>query len=623
VRAVVLVLGTLVLAPSAHAASIEVSSSAFSPATGPLTITARVDHAVRFGVRLSSLRAKPLGWLDRPARRSQVTLDWDGRLDGRRLRDGYYQAELVVGSRVAAAAGFRLDTTPAALDQLRVSNGRFPFAGDGTLLTTLSPNGDGFRESAQIHFRLTEPATVTLDVQRTAADTADVYNRVWQLREGPHTLRWEPAANVAPRTYVLSLTTQDLVGNVLTYGSPDAFVGHYPRAPVVRVQGIDATFTRQTFTAGSVGVLRIATDAPALQLQVFRTGPEHLITYADNLLEGEAVTQPITVDWTSWQDAPHDFPFRIGEWRSGVYFVKLTAVDGRIGYATFIVHPAVLGTDTRIAVVMPTNTWQAYNFYDATGDGWGDTWYAGPPHQRVGLDRPYLHRGVPPFFYRYDQGFLHWLYWTGKTVDFLADSDVEAIGGERLAAAYDLVVYPGQTEYVTDREYVAVERYRDLGGNLIFLSANNFFWRVTRTGAVLTRTANWRDLGRPEARLIGVQYLANDRGEHQGLFQVRRPAAAPWFWADTSLVENSTFGEAVGGYGIEIDHTAPSSPPGTSVLAEIPDLLGPGLTAQMTYYETASGAKVFAAGALDFGGSALTDPIEQLLGNLWARLSRP
>jgi hypothetical protein len=59
------------------------------------------------------------------------------------------------------------------------------------------------------------------------------------------------------------------------------------------------------------------------------------------------------------------------------------------------------------------------------------------------------------------------------------------------------------------------------------------------------------------------------------------------------------------------------------VLAEIPDLLGPGVTAQMTYYETPRGAKVFDAGALDFVGSVLTFPVNHLVLNLWVHLSAP
>ena len=76
-----------------------------------------------------------------------------------------------------------------------------------------------------------------------------------------------------------------------------------------------------------------------------------------------------------------------------------------------------------------------------------------------------------------------------------------------------------------------------------------------------------------------------------------------------------------GRYGIEVDATTSVSPPGTQVLAQIPNALGPGLTAQMTYYETPAGAKVFAAGAMNFGGQLLLWPQpQQILENLWGQL---
>ena len=40
----------------------------------------------------------------------------------------------------------------------------------------------------------------------------------------------------------------------------------------------------------------------------------------------------------------------------------------------------------------------------------------------------------------------------------------------------------------------------------------------------------------------------------------------------------------------------------------------------MSYYETPQGAKVFAAGTMNFGGSATRGPQKKLLDNLWARL---
>ena len=152
----------------------------------------------------------------------------------------------------------------------------------------------------------------------------------------------------------------------------------------------------------------------------------------------------------------------------------------------------------------------------------------------------------------------------------------------------------------------------------MFLSANNFFWRVQQKGNVLRRALKWREAGRPEAALIGVQYRANDRGGHRGAWILRRGASTtPWLFAGTGLSAPDGFGRG----GIEIDSTAPSSPRSVKVLAEIPNLYGPGFTAQMTYYETPAGAKVFAAGAFSLAGSVWKPQVERLMGNLWKRLS--
>ena len=57
------------------------------------------------------------------------------------------------------------------------------------------------------------------------------------------------------------------------------------------------------------------------------------------------------------------------------------------------------------------------------------------------------------------------------------------------------------------------------------------------------------------------------------------------------------------------------------MLDRIPDLFGPGKSAEMTYYEHASGARVFSAGALNFGGQMLLWPeVTRLVENVWTRL---
>jgi hypothetical protein len=82
-------------------------------------------------------------------------------------------------------------------------------------------------------------------------------------------------------------------------------------------------------------------------------------------------------------------------------------------------------------------------------------------------------------------------------------------------------------------------------------------------------------------------------------------------------------GASFGRYGIEVDQRVRDSPRGTIVLARIHDIFGPGRSAEMTYYETKAGAKVFSAGVMNFGGSAEWPVVSQLLTNLWRRLARP
>ena len=116
-----------------------------------------------------------------------------------------------------------------------------------------------------------------------------------------------------------------------------------------------------------------------------------------------------------------------------------------------------------------------------------------------------------------------------------------------------------------------------------------------------------------------MQYIASDYGARQAGYVVQSATTSPWAWAGTGLLDGDRFGT----YGIEIDARAPSSPSGIQLLASIPDLMGPGRSAEMTYYETPRGAKVFAAGALNFAASIGQPAVSRLIENVWSRLSRP
>jgi hypothetical protein len=354
-----------------------------------------------------------------------------------------------------------------------------------------------------------------------------------------------------------------------------------------------------------------------LTVRLYRAGPEKIPMRSASGLRGVPVDDARVVSWRGGGFRP--LHVNVEYWPSGLYFARISR-GASVAFAPFVVRQSPF-EHSRVAVVMPTNTWQAYNLRDDDLDGRGNSWYANDAVTSVRVHRPFLHRGVPPRFRGYDVGFLRWLAHTGRNPDFYTDDDLERfVSGARLAAAYDLVVFPGHEEYVTPHVYKLITDYRDSGGNLIFLSANNFFYRVVRSGNRITRSGRWRDLGLPEGALIGAQYLNWNQGVYPNRpYTVIGFGNAPWLFAGTGLHDGSRFGR----YGIEIDARVAESPAGTHVLAAIPDVFGAGQTAQMTYYSLPNGAKVFDAGAMNFGGTTELPPVRQLVQNLWTRLSRP
>jgi hypothetical protein len=509
---------------------------------------------------------------------------------------------------------------------LNVTNGSTPFLGDGPLLATVSPNGDGFRDAVHVFFRLTAPARVSLAVVQTdtvhadpedPATTVAAHVAARPFRKGAGELVWTPPRATPPRTYVLQLTVTGAGGRrVYGIGKPGSRV----HGPVVRVQGIDAGFLEPSYAPGQEAAALVSTDAKTLTFQVFAYGGGAFPTIRDLRTSGQAMTSAARVDWSAHRDAPAAIRVvRPGDWPSGLYFMRISAADGRVGYAPFIVKPRTLG-GRRVAVVLATQTWQAYNFLDSNGDGWGDSWYVSGATRAIDLTRPFLDFGLPLHFNDWDLTFLTWLQQTGKHVDFLSDQDVASLAsGDELARDYDLVVFPGHEEYVTAHELDVITRYRNLGGNLAFLAANNLFWEVRVDPPLMTKVAEWRDEGRPEAAITGGAYVGSNHGAVQLPYTVTGATKAPWLFAGTGLADGSTFGR----YGIEIDASGPASPPGTIVLARIPDLLGPGKSAEMTYYETPAGAKVFNAGTINFAATATEQPVSTMLENLWQRLSTP
>ncbi|MDQ6776266.1 MAG: hypothetical protein M3071_08635, partial [Actinomycetota bacterium] len=262
-----------------------------------------------------------------------------------------------------------------------------------------------------------------------------------------------------------------------------------------------ALFDQPSYSPGQVAELRVVADATRLTVQpiaAFSKSHDPSTPIGNDPAVGPART-------VAWHPGAGTLAVRIGSWASGVYFVRVRSARGQV-VAPVVVRPAHLGRAS-VAVIVPTYTWQAYNRRG------GDTWYACSCVKTVDLTRPFLDGGVPYNFGQYDRGFFQWLARSDMRVDVLADDDLGRIAtGTQLRHLYRMVVFESHGEYVTSHMFDITQQYRALGGHLAFLSANNFFREVVISGNAMTLIGRFRDLGRPEAALLGAQYLDWYRG---------------------------------------------------------------------------------------------------------------
>jgi len=385
-----------------------------------------------------------------------------------------------------------------------------------------------------------------------------------------------------------------------------------------------AGFQARSYAPGQVAVLSIGGgDTSRATLQIFQAGasgtpgPAAAVGW-DKPTFGKPVTAPQQLQRPSG-NGRWLVHVRLGSnWASGDYVARLTW-GAHTDYAPFVLRPSRLGT-APVLVVEPTNTWHAYDDVD------GDSWYLNPAVHHIDLTHPFaasrvngqpVPAGLPEQFQRFDVGLLRWYWRSGYRADFISDDDLEQVSSARQLSHYRLIVFGGHEEYVTSHTFDLVTAYRNAGGNLAFLSANSFFYRVEVSGNTMTGRTPWRNLGRPEASLIGAQYAGWDEGNYpNNPYHVTDTAAAPWLFKGTGLHDGSTFGN----YGIEVDEPNAASPPHTEVLAKIPNELGPGKPAEMTVYRRGR-STVFDAGAINFEASAHWPALSRFFSNLWSHLS--
>lgn len=374
----------------------------------------------------------------------------------------------------------------------------------------------------------------------------------------------------------------------------------------------------------------------------------------------------------------------------GVYFIKIYRNDNPL--LSSHIGPFAVRNPARVApmrVKLSDSTWQAYNHAGAnpdnplagasiygTGNSSGFTFNNATRSKAVSYDRPLVNRAFLPqaTFWNGEYPFIKWAERLGYDVDYVSTIDVDT--DPTILSNSQVVVSSGHDEYQSARVKSAFEDARDAGVHVMWLSANESFWRINPTSPGAREYACWKDsidgalnptgvfsgtwqdtrdfndARRPAALLSGQRFRLNGIAAYA--MKANDTHAAIPFWRNTSVAELTSGQEwtspahLIGFEGNEPANASSTieSPAGLLRLSEATYAVAGQLsddngafynqngnyTHAMTLYKAESGAFVFGAGtnqyawALDDdhvrypGISQVSDGLRQALTNLLADL---
>lgn len=327
-------------------------------------------------------------------------------------------------------------------------------------------------------------------------------------------------------------------------------------------------------------------------------------------------------------------------WTTGVYLAQLTNFSGWKSEIIFVVRDDNRAAD--FLYQLPMLTYLAYNnypdgtstgksIYDASSSG-SNTIVGTPRAAKVSFDRP-LHHQFGSWLGT-DWSEIHlvaWLEKMGYNINYTTDLDVHTSGPGYLQAYKGLII-GGHSEYWTKTMYDKIQQARDAGINLAFFGANANHWQVRMESSssgidgnrVLTcykdengstfdpikdstTTKKWRDLGRAEQTLIGVQHDING----WNLDTANQPplivqTSSHWAYSGTNFANGSAIPYLI---GYEIDNLDPGYPKPPLLQPTSQTIIGNSpfvnhsntlYTSQASIYQAPSKAWVFGSGTMSW-----------------------
>jgi len=431
-------------------------------------------------------------------------------------------------------------------------------------------------------------------------------------------------------------------------GAASLVIGHFclrsttlaPDRPLRNVHPIEGYAERVSVAAGAVLPLYVHAPAGEFSLRVVRFGAREQTLFRTSGIRATRQDYLATAyqDGAGWQVS---YRLHIGAaWPSGLYAACVSDPDGGSFDITFVVTNPALPAAGRIAVLASTNTWQAYNDWGGASlyrydqdDGLGRTHAFAVHEQRP--NPAASPRGAVGHLANAERHVLCWLEHNQVAYDLVADADLNQRPG--LLDHYGTLLLNTHSEYWSPAMYDALETFMRRGGNLIYLSGNGLYWKsLMRQGRLEVRSdhschggtdgagGRWRDLGRPEWRMLGTRFTRAGYRSHFRPYKVIAPGH--WIFAGTGVAAGELIGatglNCGGASGWELDKLDPVDRP--AGLVHLAKGTNPGRHgADMVYFTHPGGGGVFSAGSITFGGSLAVDPVlSRMLLNVTARFAR-
>ncbi len=284
---------------------------------------------------------------------------------------------------------------------------------------------------------------------------------------------------------------------------------------------------------GETVTLFASSSSPDCRLEIARVGAARVVVASLDLPGVADAPTPANADrdGCGWPKAGE---IVVGaDWKSGYHDLVLSNAAGEATHHMLVVKPHRDGPRAKLALILSTNTYHAYNWWggansycDVTGLMARELTLAegmaraigvlstqrpfvqnviamapdGPRlmngavrgfKQRPPTDKPQFWRehglspydGAAGFLNKWEQFFVAWAEGEGVELDYFTDYDLESEGD--ILGPYSAMLAVGHSEYWSAGQRDQVERFVDGGGGLAIFSGNTCYWKV-----------RWEDGGR-------------------------------------------------------------------------------------------------------------------------------